>query len=58
MLLCHVYGFRKPSTMTRGDCAGSGAVPFRNASAGTPLVGLEMKFARPSLGNVAVIRLL
>src|SRR5262249_6942378 len=58
MLLCQVYGFLKLSTMTRGDCAGSGAVPLRNAEAGTPLVGLVRKFARPSFGNVAVIRLL
>src|SRR5512144_531323 len=58
MLLCQVYGFRNVSSMVRGDWTGSGAVPFRNADAGTPLVGFEMKSERPSFAKVAVIRLL
>ena len=48
MLLCHVYGARKPSTITRGDCAGSGAVPLRNASGGHAVgrIGDEVRRGR------------
>ena len=58
MLLCQLYGVLKSSTIVRGDCTGTGNFPEKKSSPVAPEVGLEMKFARPSLGKLAVSRLL